>query len=713
VSGEDGALGEIRRALAGITRRLDALAEAVGVAAAEPPGALLDEPTRARLAVLQSLLAIGTATTAQEACLLAVDRAVTHGRADCAAVVRREPDGALETLAQRGFRLPLSPREDEGIVGRSLRTGEIVQTAPGSGGPDPLLEMHGIGSALVVPILDRAGAPAAALLAGRRRPIPFEPDAVGAMVVVADRLAGSLDTPPASALEDATSSAIFASLDLERTARSVAAEVSARLKVEAVAVLVLDGDALVLAGGAGLPIGALTPGWSPDLASVAASRRPWLPAVGDQSDSKLAACLGTTPRAVVPLSVEDELVALLAIGDPGPCGATLAPSFARDAAVALRNARLHAESLRALGEERGPRPEPPSGAGAPLGDMASLLAVVLGRLAAARERVTDGHAARDLADAEEAAWRVAEAVRHVLGFAPGSDPHAAVALDLGALVRETARATGTLWAGEASAPPITLDLEPVPPVRGHPDELRQALQHFLKNAREATDGNAPIVVRLRWDGASGVELAVADSGHGMDEATRSRAVEPFFTTKGPGRLGVGLAVAEAVAARHHGDVVIESIPGGGTTARLRLPTAGGLRNPSRPPVVAPRVARILVVEDEQPVRETLVQGLAGHGYAVSAAHDMNEAVTLLGREAVDIVVTDLVLPGGSGLEIARTVKRTRPGTAVILVTGWPGRVDPETLKSHGVDAIVEKPVGLDALRAAVAALVERGSAGPE
>jgi DNA-binding response OmpR family regulator len=123
--------------------------------------------------------------------------------------------------------------------------------------------------------------------------------------------------------------------------------------------------------------------------------------------------------------------------------------------------------------------------------------------------------------------------------------------------------------------------------------------------------------------------------------------------------------------------------------------------------------RILVVEDEQPVRETLVQGLAGHGHTVSAAHDMNEAVTLLGREAVDIVVTDLVLPGGSGLEIARTVKRTRPRTAVILVTGWPGRIDAETLKSHGVDAIVEKPVGLDALRATVATLVERGSAGPE
>jgi CheY-like chemotaxis protein/anti-sigma regulatory factor (Ser/Thr protein kinase) len=392
----------------------------------------------------------------------------------------------------------------------------------------------------------------------------------------------------------------------------------------------------------------------------------------------------------------------------------LPPTFAKDAAVALRNARLHAEALRALGEAA-PGPEPSAGAGAPLGDMASLLAVVLGRLAAARERVLDDHVARDLADAEEAAWRVAEAVRRVLGFAPGSDPHAAVALDLGALVRESVRATEALWAGEEGAPLVTLDLEPVPPIRGHPDELRQALQHFLRNAREATDGHVPIVVQLRWDGAARVELTVVDHGRGMDEATRSRATEPFFTTKGPGRLGVGLAVAEAVAARHRGEVVIESAPGQGTAVRLRLPTAGrGSRShPSHPPPATPRLARILVVEDERPVRETLVQGLARYGHAVSAAHDMSEAVALLGREAVDVVVTDLVLPGGSGLEIARTVKRTRPGTAVILVTGWPGRLDAETLKSHGVDAIVEKPIGLDTLRATVATLVERRSTGPE
>ena len=120
--------------------------------------------------------------------------------------------------------------------------------------------------------------------------------------------------------------------------------------------------------------------------------------------------------------------------------------------------------------------------------------------------------------------------------------------------------------------------------------------------------------------------------------------------------------------------------------------------------------RVLVVDDDEAVRETLAQGLAREGYTVHAAGSVGDAVALLGREPVDLVVTDLVLPGGSGLEVARAVKRSHPGTPVVLVTGWPGRVATETLEAHGIDAIVEKPVGLDAIRRTVATLLERATA---
>lgn len=714
MSAEDGSLGEIRKALAGITRRLDALADAVGVAAATaPPGALLDEPTRARLAGLQSLLAIGRGTSQSEACLLAIDRALTHARADCAAILRPSGESTLTVLAQRGFRLPLEPRADEGIVGRAIHSDEVVQAGPGLGAPDALLDHHGLGAALAIPVHDPTGLPVGVFLVGRRRPVPFEPDTIGTLIVAADRLGEALRPGSERTREQAIPSGLFASLDPARTAAAVATEAAARLGAEAVAVLLPDGDGFVLAGGTGLPDDATAPGPTPTLDAVVAARRPFVPTEEAQSDPALARCLGTTPRAILPLTVDDWLVALLAVGSSGSCGTALSPPFEHAAALALRNARLHAESLRTLADaatDAPPRTDAPDAGAAPLGDMASLLAVVLGRLAAVRDQVGDSAAARDLAHAEEAAWRVAEGVRRVLGFAPRSGAHSAAPIDIGAAVRDSVRATERLWANEGGVPSVTLDLEPVPPVRVHPEELRQALHHLLQNAREAGDDTGSVAVCLRWNGATHVELSVADRGRGMDEATRTRADEPFFTTKGPGRLGVGLAVVRTMASRHRGELEIESVPGQGTTVRLRLPTAAGPRTgPGRPEPSSPAPRRILVVDDDQAVRETLVQGLAREGYVVRAASDVGDAVALLGREPVDLVVTDLVLSGGSGLEVARTVKRAQPGTPVILVTGWPGRVAPETLETHGIDAVVEKPVGLDTLRATVATLLERAS----
>jgi CheY-like chemotaxis protein len=713
VSGEDGSLGEIRKALAGITRRLDALAEAVGVAAStSPPGALLDEAARARLTGLESLLAVSRGTTAAEACLLGVDRAITQARADCAAILEATEGNALAILGQRGFRLPLEARDDEGIVGRAVQTGDVVQGAPGLGGPDGLLETHGLATGLAVPIRDVTGSTVGVILAGRRRGVPFEPDAVGALVLVADRLAEVLRGRPPTGGEP-TPSDLFASLDLGRTAREVAAAAAARLGASAAAVLVPRGDGVVLAGGVGLPADAGAPGWGAPLAATRATGRPWTPAPNEHPDPELALRLGTTPRAVLPLALPGGLVAFLAIGGSPSCATVLPGAFGRDAALALRNARLHTESLHALADARPTAAAGPDPGRSPLGDMSGLLAVILGRLATVRDRVADPVAARDLAEAEEAAWRVAEAMRRVLGFAPGSDPHRAVPLDLAALAHEAARAIEAHWAREGGGPPVVLDLGPAPPIKGHADELHQALHHLLQNAREAGNDRGSVTLRLRWDGATEVELDVIDSGHGMDEATRARAGEPFFTTKGPGRLGIGLAVVQAVAARHHGAIDVESMPDHGTTVRLRFPTVSaspGGRSRLEP--AHPGTARLLVVEDDQSVRDMLVQSLEREGYAVRAAGDVGDAVALLGREAFDLVITDLVLPGGSGLEVARASKRARPGGPVILVTGWPGRVDRETLESHGIDAIVEKPVGLDALRATAAALIERASPRP-
>ena len=359
-------------------------------------------------------------------------------------------------LAQRGFRLPLEIRPSEGIVGRALASDEVVQGGPGLGGPDALLEQHGLGAALAIPVPDHAGLPLGALLVARRRPVPFEPDTIGALVVAAARLGESLETRPAGPREDAVPTALFESLDPSRAAAAVASAARARLGADAAAVLWPEGDGFVLAGGVGLPEGATAPAGSPTVTAVAETREPVVAVADAAPDAELARCLGATPRAVLPLSVDEWLIAVLALGSARPCGTVLSPVFTRAAAVALRNARLHAESRGTAGETPADAEPPPivgtDAGAAPLGDMASLLAVVLGRLAAVRDRVGDHEAARDLVHAEEAAWRVAEGIRRVLGFAPrpGAQPPSPV--DVGAAVRDSVRATERLWASEGAVP---------------------------------------------------------------------------------------------------------------------------------------------------------------------------------------------------------------------------------------------------------------------
>ena len=174
----------------------------------------------------------------------------------------------------------------------------------------------------------------------------------------------------------------------------------------------------------------------------------------------------------------------------------------------------------------------------------------------------------------------------------------------------------------------------------------------------------------------------------MDDAVRARALEPFFSTRGAGRLGLGLPVVQAIVERHRGTLEVTSAPRQGTRVRLLLPTAAGVPGPGP---AAPRT-RVVVVEDEAPVREALAEALIRHGHAALVAADGDEALALMQREPFEAAVVDLALAGRSGLEVAQAAKRLRPGTPVIVVTAWPGRLHAEAVRASGVDQVIEKPV---------------------
>ncbi len=695
----EGPLRDVRDALGEVTRRLEALAASVArLAPPGPPvGELLDEGERRRLAPLESLLAIGPDLEPEAALLLAVDRVIHAAGADCAAVFVQAPGGDLEAAAHRGFgaaapRLPLG----QGIVGRAWREGEAIRARPAHQAVDPFLSAHGLAEAIALPVGAGPDAALGVVFAGRRRPAAFAADALEVLRLLADRVALVLRTRTARG----PASALGQDLDLAGTAARVARELAGRLGAPRLAVLLPDGGTLRVAATVGIPVDRVPPPADADpLAAVLATGRAWTGT--PELPEALAGFLGAPAGLVLPLVACDAVVGLVLAGGPAPLSAGLAADVVPVAAHALRNARLHAETRAALAEQRARERRPPAAVAAPARDLVGLLAVLLARIGLVRERLTDDALAADLGVAEEAAWQAAEAVRGFLGFAPGARSGELRPLDLGPVLLGAVDEARGRSVARGGAPDIRVELEPLPPVRASAEEMAEALGHVLDNAAEAIGPGETITVRARWDGGSRVDVLVEDRGSGMDEAVRIRALEPFFSTRGPGRLGVGLAVVQAIVTRHRGALELSSAPGEGTRVRLTLPTAARRAEPPGngiPP-------RVLIIEDEAAVREALAGVLGQHGHVALAAADGEEGLAIIQREVVDVVIADLALPGRSGLEVARAVKRIRPGTPVILITAWPGRLDATAVEASGVERVIEKPADAAQVVEAVEALL--------
>lgn len=259
----------------------------------------------------------------------------------------------------------------------------------------------------------------------------------------------------------------------------------------------------------------------------------------------------------------------------------------------------------------------------------------------------------------------------------------------------------------------------LPAVAGVEGELREALTNLIFNAVDAMPTGGTMTLRTRVvagpgdghpGGARRVELEVSDTGVGMDEATRRRCLEPFFTTKGERGTGLGLAMVYGTAQRHGAEVEIESTPGRGTTVRLVFPenagpAAGVARNEGAAHVPGP--LRILLVDDDPLLLRSLRETLEVDGHAVTIANGGREGVDAFraahrSGQPFAVVITDLGMPHADGRVVAAAIKETSPGTPVILLTGWGQRLVAEGDVPPHVDQVLSKPPKLHLVRQALA-----------
>jgi CheY-like chemotaxis protein/anti-sigma regulatory factor (Ser/Thr protein kinase) len=263
----------------------------------------------------------------------------------------------------------------------------------------------------------------------------------------------------------------------------------------------------------------------------------------------------------------------------------------------------------------------------------------------------------------------------------------------------------------------------LPKIMGVESEIRESLTNLVFNAVDAMPEGGTLTLRTRLADAdperAAVVVEVVDSGIGMDEDTRRRCLEPFFTTKGERGTGLGLAMVFGMVQRHSAEIEIESAPGAGTTVRLvfAVPTAIPAEPAGRPAraLEAPSRLRLLLIDDDPILLKSLRDALETDGHVIVTANGGEAGISTfrawLDRgEPFAAVITDLGMPYVDGRQVAAAVKETSPATPVIMLTGWGQRLVAEGDIPPHVDRVLAKPPKLREVREALAQLCRPGHA---
>ena len=318
-------------------------------------------------------------------------------------------------------------------------------------------------------------------------------------------------------------------------------------------------------------------------------------------------------------------------------------------------------------------------------DFNNLLTPIVGSLDILQRRGVGTDRERRLIDgAIQSAERARTLVQRLLAFAR-RQPLQATAIDLGGLVRNLAGLL-TSTCGPRIGLAIDID-EHLPSAHADANQIEMALLNLAVNARDAMPGGGQLTISAVEDRVTGphacelsqgdyIHLQIADTGLGMDAKTKAKAIEPFFTTKGVGQgTGLGLSMVHGLVAQLGGGMHIESAPGAGTTIHLWLPVTSAVPERCQPVAhpVGPSVPRgtALLVDDEALVRSSTADMLIELGYRVIEAASAEDALSRLENAgAIELLVTDHLMPGMTGTDLAATIRLRSPETRVLIISGY-------------------------------------------
>lgn len=322
--------------------------------------------------------------------------------------------------------------------------------------------------------------------------------------------------------------------------------------------------------------------------------------------------------------------------------------------------------------------------------------------------------------AAQNATMVVSRLREFYRYRDAQEPQQPV--DLPAVVEEAILLTQPHWKDQALANGILVQVETVlqhvPLIAGNKSELQEMLTNLILNAVHALRGEGKITIRTYTDnypkGRSGAlqplpaaVLAVSDTGIGMDEETKRRCFEPFFSTKGDHGTGLGLAAVYGVVQRHGGTISVVSAPGQGTTFAVYLPIPVQIPTVNQP-VLLPttRKLQVLVIDDDALVRDVIVESLQQAQHQVETATDGWEGLAKFRAGQFDLVITDRAMPKLNGDGLASAIKELHPTTPVILLTGFGEFMQANGELPKGVDCVMSKPFTFTTLQQTIAQVMD-------
>jgi signal transduction histidine kinase/ActR/RegA family two-component response regulator len=339
-------------------------------------------------------------------------------------------------------------------------------------------------------------------------------------------------------------------------------------------------------------------------------------------------------------------------------------------------------------------------------DFNNTLAGILGRAQLLLMKTHDPEVMRSLRIIVKSAQDGAHTVKRIQDFARQRRDTNFELIAIDQLLLEIIEMTRPRWKNSSEANNVQIRFESRIStnafVMGDESELREVLVNMIFNAVDAMPEGGLIALAAEEVGGS-VSISISDTGQGMSEEVRTRVFDPFFTTKGKAGLGLGLAVSYGIVTRHEGSIEVESEVGRGATFRITLPKVEAesaalqeAKDSPAPPTPIPLPSRaqrlrILVVDDEAPLRDIIGEMLQREGHEVRLAESGRQALELFDAESFDAVFTDIGMPGMNGWELARSVRARDGRVPLAVITGWGNAVGAHEQSEAGVNWVVTKP----------------------